>query len=119
MTSWGIDIIINPERAAALEMAKIIRTPNVKSIDYYANGKVQIICLNVEEKSYIANKKIHEIPLPSSCNVVAIIRNSGEVIIPGGNDVIAPGDDIYVLGETGILSDIGWLISEKRKILKT
>ncbi|UMZ74002.1 Trk system potassium transporter TrkA [Natranaerofaba carboxydovora] len=105
----GIDIIINPERVAALEIAKIIKAPNVKGIEYFSGGKVQMVGLTVEEESPIANSRIKNIKFPSDSNVVAIVRNNQEVVIPGGEDMIYPGDVIYLLGEKGLLASLGTL----------
>ena len=35
----GIDLLINPEKEAALEIAKLIKFPSVRSVDTFAKGK--------------------------------------------------------------------------------
>ncbi len=103
----GIDIIINPELVTAMEIAKIIRTPNVKGIEYFAQEQVQMVGLTVEENSPVANQLVKDIELPYQSNIVAILRPNKDAIVPGGMDKILPGDDIYLIGPKGLLSNLG------------
>ncbi len=103
----GIDIIINPELATAQEIAKIIRTPNAQGIEYFADGKIQMVGITVEEDSPVANTQIKDIKFHQSSNIVAILRKNRDVIIPHGTDEILPGDEIYIIGERGLLSRMG------------
>ena len=105
----GIDIIINPEFVTAQEMAKMIRTPNVKGVEYFADGKVQMVGLTVETNSPIANKFVKDIDFPYSSNIVAILRSNEDAIVPSGMDKILPGDEIYLVGPEDLLSGLGGL----------
>lgn len=111
----GIDIVINPERVTAMEMAKNIKTPNVKGIDYFAEGKIRMIGLVVEEKSPIANQQVKNVSFPYDSNIVAIVRETEEVIIPGGEDKICPGDEIYLLGDRNLLAGLASLTRHPEK----
>ncbi|OWZ84990.1 Trk system potassium transporter TrkA [Natranaerobius trueperi] len=111
----GIDIIINPELVTAQEMAKMIRTPNVQGVEYFADGKVQMVGIIVEEKSPIAHKLVKDIDFPYSSNIVAILRGKKQVIIPGGTDEILPGDEIYLIGQKGLISSLGHFTRHPKK----
>lgn len=106
----GIDIIINPEKVAAEEITKIIRTPNVDEIEYFVDRRVLVIGFTVYPSSKIVNQKIKALPLPESSIIGAITRENGEVVIPRGEDVILPNDKLYIIGKKDLLSEIGWLI---------
>ncbi len=95
----GIDIIINPERVAAQEIAKMINNPYVSEIEYYADGRVQVIGNYIEKDSPYINKEVKNLDLPDDCIVCAIARQRGEVIIPGGDDIILPLDELFFLGK--------------------
>ena len=41
----GIDLIINPEKAAASEMLKLIHFPDATQVEYFAQGLVKLIAL--------------------------------------------------------------------------
>ena len=40
--SLGISMIINPEMAAALEIARLLRFPSAIKIDTFAKGKIEL-----------------------------------------------------------------------------
>jgi len=100
----GIDIIINPERVAAQEIAKMIKSPNISEVEHYADGRVLIIGYYIKEDSPSLNKKVSDIRFPEGCIVCAILRESGEIVIPSGEDVIFLNDEIYILGKTEVFS---------------
>ncbi|GBF35335.1 Trk system potassium uptake protein TrkA [Desulfocucumis palustris] len=96
----GVDLVINPEYAASLEIMRLLTINLPVHTELFANGKVQMLELNIDEShSHFAGKKLMEIELPKSCLVVGISRK-GNLIVPGGMDFILPGDTIYLLGNT-------------------
>ena len=113
----GIDIFINPERVASYEIAKIIRDPDIRETKYFAKGRIKMISVVVDKKTKIVNEPLNKVPFPKNTMVAAIERPNGEFIIPGGNDVILPNDKLFILGQRGMLTDIGWLLQKKE--LKT
>ena len=52
----GIDIMIDPERLAALEIAKLIKNPDVNEIEYFAGGKIELIALRADKDSELINQ---------------------------------------------------------------
>lgn len=109
----GVDIFINPERVAAYEIAKIIRTPDVGDVEYFAKGRVKLVSFVMDEQSKMVNQPLHKLPLPKECIVAAIERKNGEFIVPGGNDLILPGDKVFILGKRFVLNDIGWILQKQ------
>lgn len=94
----GIDLVINPDYAASLEIFRLLTLKLAVHTEHFANGRVQMAELAVEEtNSQLVNKRIQDIDLPKSCLIVGISRR-GEMIIPGGKDCIKPSDTIYLLG---------------------
>ena len=47
--------------------------------------------------SRMANKQLSKLPLPKSTLVAAYLRD-GQITIPGGADVLLPGDTVYLVG---------------------
>jgi trk system potassium uptake protein len=109
----GIDIIINPERVASFEIAKIIRTPNVRETEYFAKGQIKMVSIIIDEHTKLINQPLHKLPIPKNSIVAAIERKNGEFIVPGGNDMILPEDKVFLLGKRGVLDDISWLFQKK------
>ncbi|MBC7075133.1 MAG: Trk system potassium transporter TrkA [Syntrophomonadaceae bacterium] len=100
----GIDLIINPERVTALEIAKIVKNPEALNVDYYADGKVQLVELLVEANSPIAGMKLKS--LDTSQYVIVSIVRKHHTIVPGGEDTIHAGDHIYVMANTANMLEV-------------
>jgi trk system potassium uptake protein TrkA len=96
----GIDVIIHPERLAALEIVKLLKTPTASEVGFYADGKVQLVGIRCDSPgASILDKPLWKLGLKNSL-VIAISRNES-LTIPDGNSEIRLGDYIYVIGRTG------------------
>ena len=99
----GIDTTINPERATALEISRLLRFPFANNIESFAKGHVEMVEFRPSANDAVVGHPLHELSsvLPNHPRVLyaALERRDGEVIIPSGNDVIAPGDRVFVAGD--------------------
>jgi trk system potassium uptake protein TrkA len=64
----GIDLIINPEHVTAMEIAEIVKFPEALNVNYFANGKIQLLVLELEPDSPLVDKEI------KSFNTLKIIK---------------------------------------------
>ncbi len=100
----GIDLIINPEYAAAMEINRFLTMALPVHMEPFARGQVQLADITVNESMPLfSNKKLVDMDIPRSLLIVAISRNGG-MIIPGGQDVVLPGDTIYLLGHSDAIN---------------
>ena len=90
----NIDLMINPERVAAAEIAKIISVPEAVDVNYYAKGKIMLLELQIEKGNPVINYALKEIHGQYHFLVAAILRED-ELIIPRGDDQILQGDRIF------------------------
>jgi len=111
----GIDFIINPDKVAAQEISHIIHFPDASEVEYFAGGKVKLVSITVDERAHITNQSLLEAPLPTGCIIVGIDRPGEKFIVPGGKDVVKPGDKIYILGNSRVLRNASWLLDHYRK----
>ena len=51
----NVDLLINPERVAAAEIAKIISVPEAVDVNYYAKGKITLLELRIEKGNPVVN----------------------------------------------------------------
>ena len=95
----GLDMIINPEYAAAQEIGRILRVPSAFSVESFARGRVEMIGLYVKESDGLAGTSLQDFNRHRSGTVLvcAAIRG-GELIIPDGRYTFQVGDRIYVIG---------------------
>lgn len=93
----GINMMVSPEYEAAKEIARILRFPSAIKIEPFANGKVDLVELKIEEGSSIAGLKLNELhsKLDVAVLVCAVLRQN-DVFIPSGDFTLSVGDRIYV-----------------------
>lgn len=111
--AMGIDLMINPEKVTANEIAKLVNTAEARNVEYYADGKVQLLELKVLDKAPIAGKVLKDLDSSHPFLIVAILRES-KMIIPRGNDRIMIGDIIFVLAETKEMVDVEKFLGQRR-----
>lgn len=98
----GIDVAINPERATALEISRLLRYPFAGSIESFARGLVEMVEFRALEKDRIIGipmKDLHQ-KVPGLPRILyAMVERNGSVIIPDGNFAILPNDKVFVSGD--------------------
>lgn len=98
----AIDNTINPERATALEISRLLRFPFANNIESFAKGQVEMVEFRAQEKDVVVGCPVRSLSsrLPGIPRVLyAAVERGGEVIIPNGDFVIQPGDRVHVAGE--------------------
>ena len=93
----GLSMSINPERAAAMEIAHLIQIPSAMEIDTFARGKVNLIKFRIPQGSPIVNVRLCENILLKDCLLCIVQRKDKSVIIPDGNTVLYEGDIVSVI----------------------
>lgn len=94
----GLSMIINPEWAAAMEMARLLRFPSAIDIDTFANGRIELLRFQLEEQNPLCNNKIKDLHMLSRCEVlICIVERGNEVLIPSGEVELKAGDMISVV----------------------
>ena len=93
----GLSMSINPERAAAMEIAHLIQIPSAMEIDTFARGKVNLIKFRIPQGSPIVNVRLCENTLLKDCLLCIVQRQDKSVIIPDGNTILHEGDIVSVI----------------------
>lgn len=95
----GLDMVINPEYAAAQEITRILRVPSAFSVETFARGRVDMIGFYVKESDGLADIPLYQYnkKKPNGVLMCAAIRD-GEIFIPNGRFVPRVGDKVYVIG---------------------
>ena len=102
-----IDTIINPEIEVVKTIERLMSVPGAVEVDDFADGRVKFIGIYLDESAKLAGMKLSEIsskigkPIPL---IAAVIRDE-ELIIPGGDDKLIPGDLIYFISEENTFLD--------------
>lgn len=102
----GLSMVINPERAAANEIARLLKFPSAIKIDTFAKGKVELLKCKVREGSVLAGKTLSDISAKMRCDVlICAVERGDEVFIPSGNFELREKDIISVVASTKKAND--------------
>lgn len=110
----GIDLIINPELVTAREIAKLIEVPEALDVVYYADGRIMLLELPIQQDSPIVGKPIDSLRMDRPFLIAAITRKK-KVIIPRGSDKLQVGDIVFILAKTSDMADIEHFLGSERK----
>lgn len=108
----GLSLIINPELAAATEIARIVRFPSAIDINPFAKGKVELLTFKITEDSLLNGKNLIYVRSKIESDVLfCSIERNGEIFIPSGNFELKAGDKASVITssqkERGFFKKIG------------
>ena len=95
----GLTMTINPEKAAAEEIARIIRFPSASRIELFAKGRMELVSCKVPRDNPLNNMMLKElVPTLNIKVLVCAVDRGGELIIPYGDFIIREGDELYITG---------------------
>ncbi|MBW2650027.1 MAG: Trk system potassium transporter TrkA, partial [Deltaproteobacteria bacterium] len=108
----GIDGVMNPRRATIGKILHFIRKGKVISATPLGDEKAEAVEFIALETSDITNKPLKDIKFPKGTIIGAITRND-EVIIPGGDSVILPGDHVILVALRSSIPQIEKILTVK------
>ena len=94
-----IDQVINPERATAQEISRLLRFPFAINIESFAHGRVEMVEFRVDPTDPIIGIPLSKLHGKYPRIQFSAAQRNGEAIIPGGNFEIAAGDRVYATGD--------------------
>ena len=94
-----VDFAVSSEVETAHAVARSIGMPSARQTDVFADGQVQIVEFEIPASAdtAVVGRPLRDAPIPDDSRVFAIIRGD-TLTLPGGTDVIEPGDRIVVIG---------------------
>lgn len=95
-----LDMVINPERAVAGEIARLLEFPPAVNIDIFAKGQVEMVEIKVTQDMSIIGMSLKDISkkLSSSILIGGVLRDD-DVFIPKGDFIVEENDTIYIVGK--------------------
>jgi len=92
----GVDVVINPRVLVAQELAKIARSHGASDVVEMAQDRLELVQIEIGT-SRLTDKPLAALEMPKKTLVAAVVRD-GQLFIPGGADVLLPGDRVYLIG---------------------
>lgn len=97
----SIDMVINPESATAVEIARMLRFPAAANIETFCRGRVELIGISLQADDFIVGKPLCRLSnqiKKLSLLFCAAARNH-QIIIPNGSFTPMAGDKLYLIGQ--------------------
>lgn len=93
----GLSMVINPEKAAAREIARLLRVPNAMKLESFSKGRLELVEYRLPEDTMLEGLRLADLYRSIRVRVLicAVLRR-GETIIPSGDFELKGGDKIYV-----------------------
>ena len=92
----GVDVPIDATRIIAKIIEEEVSFSDFVNLMSFKRGRLAIVRVDLTEESPAVHKNLNELVLPPDSVLVSIIRKD-EVVVPKGNTVLEPGDDIIAL----------------------
>ncbi|MBQ8344731.1 MAG: Trk system potassium transporter TrkA, partial [Clostridia bacterium] len=94
----GLAMVINPEYAAAEEIARVLRFPSAMRIDTFAKGRVELVTFRLPSDSPLVGFSVRDIIPKLRCNVlVCTVERGNEAFITKGDFIFEGGDVISLI----------------------
>ena len=95
----GLDMVINPDLAAAQEIARILSFPAAFSVEPFAQGRIDMIGVALTALDSIVGVSLGDFHRQRSADVlICAVQRGGEVLIPNGSFVPQAQDKLYLIG---------------------
>ncbi len=94
----GLAMVINPEQAAAAEIARVLHFPSALKIDTFARGRVELLKFKLPENSPLVGCSVKEITTKLHCDVlVCTVERDEDAYIANGDFVFQEKDVISIV----------------------
>ncbi len=104
----NVDLVIHPHRETADRILKVLDLPGVSERLEFAEGKVQLIGMNIEADSWVVGKSMAELDQssPPKNSLMAMLFRGQRVIVPQGDVRLRAGDHVYIVVPTEQMSEL-------------
>ena len=97
----GLSMAVNPEKAAAIEIARLLRFPAAVQIDTFARGEVELMKFVIPEKSSLAGLALSDIDKAfNNETLICCVERNDEAIIPNGSFILNALDKITLVSSS-------------------
>ena len=94
----GLAMVINPDLAAAEEIARILRFPTALNIDTFAGGKVELVKFRLPDESALSGLSVKYAAAKLATDVLfCTVERGDEAYITNGDFVFESGDVISIV----------------------
>ncbi len=92
----GVDVPVDSTKIIAKIVEEEVSFSDFVNLMSFKRGKLAIVRVDLPKDSPVIHKEVKDVKLPPDSVLVSIVRGE-EVIVPKGNTVLMPGDDVIAL----------------------
>jgi trk system potassium uptake protein TrkA len=105
----GVDVALNQADILARLIAEEMSLGDMMTLLKLRKGEFSLVEEKVHPTSFACGKAVRDLDLPPECNLVVIIRK-GELLLPHGDTVLNPADEVLAVVHHTHLSDLAVLL---------
>lgn len=113
----GVDVALNQADILARLVAEEMSLGDMMTLLKLRKGEYSLVEEKVHPLSPASTKFLRDLQIPSECVVVAVIRK-GQLIIPHGDTVLQPADEILALVHGSQLAELAALLGPKEPVTR-
>lgn len=119
---FALSLSVNPERRTATEIERLLKYPGFLRRETFANGRVEIVELRIDEKSKLCNVSMNDMYQIVKCAIlVCVVLRDGKAITPNGDFVLRDGDRVFVTASvenlTLLLKNLGIITHKVKRVM--
>ena len=101
----GIDSVVSSTEVVMKLIQQEVNVRDVAPLMAFKGGNLELVRLSVPDGSPASRKRLSDLRLPRHCVIVALER-AGEVMVPGADTTVEPGDVMLIITEPGATPDL-------------
>lgn len=105
----GVDVALNQADLMAHLIAEEMSLGDMMTLLKLRKGQYSLVEEKVDPTAIAVGKTLRELQLPSECQLAAIIRK-GELIIPRGDTVLQPADEVLAVVHASQIAQLAALL---------
>jgi len=117
LDSIGMDVAINPRLITVAEILKHLRKGQIVNLYKLSEGEAEVMEIVPTEKSAAIGKRINQLNMPEQSIIGAVLRNDGEMVVPGGSTEILKGDTVIIVTLPDSIGKIEKIFGKKNSFL--
>ncbi len=93
----GVSMVVNPEKATAREISRVLRFPNAVKLETFSKQRIELVEYRLGASDPLAGMRLNELYKNLGVRVlVCVVSRAGVLTIPDGTFALEAGDRIYL-----------------------
>jgi trk system potassium uptake protein TrkA len=107
----GVDVALSQANVMAHLIAEEMSLGNMMTLLKLSKGQFSLVEEKVHPAAPAAGRKVADLHLPAECLLAGVIRD-GRLIIPHGNTVLQPGDEVLAVVHASQTAQLALILGE-------